>query len=1048
MSEQEGHTSVEPDFRTLFEWSPGLYLVLRPDLSIVAVSEAYLRATNTSREGILGRNIFDVFPDNPADPTATGVRNLRSSLDRVLRQLVPDTMAIQKYDIRKPAVEGGGFEERFWSPVNSPVLDPSGAVRYIIHRVEDVTEFVRAQQLREQDRERAAALETRNVEMQTELFLRAQELQTTNEQLRTLRELAVRTAEATAVTDVCQTSAETLVASDSGTLFVLVYLIDHDRKVARLAGVADLAASAAARIQTLDLNESDSSAGSDASLATLAQCASRVADTHTPATLDLPPEFAGAGGPGAERTSVVVLPIASSGAGQTTGVIVVATAPGRSIDDKRRQFFQLAGAQVSTAITAAGAYEAERQRAETLAMLDRAKSAFFANVSHELRTPLALILGHTQRLLARSNLAQDERRNLELVERNAQALLKHVNDLLDLAKLEAGKMELRYGDADLACVVQRIASYFEGLAEERKIAFDVQTPPYLSARVDLEKLERVLLNLLSNAFKFTPDNGVVRCALNADQTHAMLAVTDSGPGVPPHSRDAIFERFRQADGLESRQAGGTGLGLAIVKEFIELHGGRVTVGDAPEGGAAFTVVLPLRARFGYGAGARTESTAAVDTGKDMAAQVLRELVPRSEVKGVAIGATDAPLVLIVEDHPEMNRFIAETLATEYRVVSAFDGREGLDKAIALRPDVILSDVMMPVMTGEHLLRELKARGELRDIPVILLSARADDAARVNLLREGAQDYLVKPFSTTELLARVSNQVAIKRARDLLQHELATRSQDLIELAERLIARSRDLAVANAMEQHARAEAEAAVRARDEFLSVAAHELKTPVTTLLASAQLMQRYAQRGTPLEPDRVRERFMLVGQQAARLSRLVSELLDISRLEARRIELECTPTDLGVLIQEVARSVHANPTMHQIQIHGPREPIIASVDPLRIEQVVTNLVDNAIRFSPYGGTIEIEVSAGADGSVRLAVRDHGIGIPYEKRAGLFDRFYQAHGADHRSGMGLGLYICRQIVDLHRGAIDAEFPPDGGTRFVVNLPAGTATAFAFGESQ
>lgn len=1003
---------MEPDFRALFESAPGLNLVLRPDLSIVAASDAYLRATMTRREEVLGRNIFDVFPDNPADASASGVRNLRGSLDRVLHQRTSDTMAVQKYDIRRPPSEGGGFEERYWSPVNIPVLDESGEVRYIIHRVEDVTEFVRTSQLREQDRVRAEALQTRTVEMQAELYQRAQELQATNRQLRALRDLALRTSQKLIVAEACQSAADALVNSDTGISMVRVYL----------------AAGNPARFELCARAGDDNGYAVDL------------------ANVDLQPVALGSRfSPRMVRRDDIkdaewALPIASPAADALAGVAVLRLAPDEAVDDQRRQFLQLIGSQLSTAIATARAHEFERRRAETLAELDRIKTAFFANVSHELRTPLALVLGHTERLLSRSELADQERRDLELIERNAHTLLKHVNDLLDLAKLEAGRMELRFQRMDLAAFTRRTVGQFDSLAREREIFLEVDAPASLVAELDPEKFERVLLNLLSNAFKFTPNKGVVRCVLRHDDGAATIVIRDSGPGIPADSREVIFERFRQAAAGDARQIGGTGLGLAIVKEFIDLHLGAVTVGDAPEGGAAFTVTVPLRP--GVGAIVQPRSHAP-GLGRDAARQAVEELrlTTVSSAADLSDSTSDSPLILVVEDHAEMNRFIAETLEKDYRVVCALDGHEGLNKAIALRPDVIVSDVMMPIMSGEHLLRELRARDELRNIPVILLSARADDAARVRLLQDGAHDYLVKPFSTEELRVRVANQVAMKRVRDVLQRELATSGHDVVVLAEQLADKSRELAVAYGNEQQARAEAEIALGVRDEFISVAAHELKTPVTSLLASAQVMQRRAQRGEPLDPERVQERFVLIEQQARKMSHLVSELLEISQLEAGRLELRLDAVNMRELLVRVVATLRANSNKHDVRLRAPGEQV-AVADPVRIEQVITHLVDNAMRYSPDGGLVDIDLWADHEaGVVRMAVRDHGIGVPAEMRAHLFTRFHRAHTADHRSGLGLGLYICREIVERHNGRIEAQFPADGGTRFVVTLPLATPDA-------
>jgi signal transduction histidine kinase/CheY-like chemotaxis protein len=367
-----------------------------------------------------------------------------------------------------------------------------------------------------------------------------------------------------------------------------------------------------------------------------------------------------------------------------------------------------------------------------LKTLDEQKTQFFANVSHELRTPLALILGPTEMLLADGGLGPEQRRGLEGIERNARMLLRHVNDLLDVAKLDAAHMEPRYAAVDLVRLVRLSAAHFDGLARERQIALAVETPATLPADLDAEKLQRVLLNLLSNAFKFTPDGGQVACRLEADAAQARIVVEDSGPGVPPDLREVIFERFRQGEAGPTRRFGGTGLGLAIAREFVALHGGTLVVADAPGGGARFTVELPLAAPPGVAVAA-----APAESAPDAAAALLAELRPYALPPSGA--APDGrPLVLVVEDNAEMARLVADTLAPEYRVVTAADGQEGMERTLALRPDLVLTDVMMPRLSGDQLVRTARGYPELDGMPIVVLTARADDALRVSLLQAGAQ----------------------------------------------------------------------------------------------------------------------------------------------------------------------------------------------------------------------------------------------------------------------------------------------------------------------
>lgn len=385
--------------------------------------------------------------------------------------------------------------------------------------------------------------------------------------------------------------------------------------------------------------------------------------------------------------------------------------------------------------------------------LDQLKTQFFANVSHELRTPLTLILGPVARRLADPDLGGEARAELEMVERNARLLFRLVSDLLDIAKLEAGRLSLRYSQVDLAGLVRFVTANFEVQAAEQAIAFRVATPATLAAQVDPERYRRVVLNLLANAFKFTPRGGTIDLALQEGDGNALLTLSDNGPGIPIDKRDMIFERFSQIEGGAERRFGGTGLGLAIVKEFVELHQGQVSITETPGGGATFSVTLPLTA----------PNQAVIHPLSDDDALLFQQLLPvasgqQAELRDAAPAAT-APLILVVEDNPDMNHYLASLLGRHYRVVTARDGVEGLAKARDLRPDLLISDIMMPLLDGERLVGELRGQPETERLPIIILSAKADEELRLGLLANGVQEYLTKPFADAELLARVSGLLA-------------------------------------------------------------------------------------------------------------------------------------------------------------------------------------------------------------------------------------------------------------------------------------------------
>lgn len=582
-----------PDFRALFEAAPALYLVLDPDFRIVAVTDAYAAATRTRREDLLGRDIFEAFPDNPDDPDATGARNLRASLERVRDDLVSDPMPIQKYDVRRPAADGGGFEERWWSPRNSPVLGENGTLRYIVHRVEDVTELVGLQRSGTAEEATAAQALARAHDMEVEVLLRSLE--------------AADTARA---------------------------LKEAHAEMARL-------------------------------------------------------------------------------------------------------------------------YARSRE-------VDELKTQLFANVSHELRTPLALILGPAEELLREPGLPPHAREHVQLVERNARLLLRMVNDLLEATRLEAGHVELAYADVDVAEIVRIVAGHFRATADGTGPRLVVEADEPVRAEVDPERLQRVLFNLLGNATRFTPAGGVVRCTLRPDPARRCLTieVADSGAGIPPEHREAVFERFRQLEGGATRRFGGTGLGLAIVRDITELHGGEITVGDAPEGGASFVVELPLTAPAG--ADVRREAIDAstlLEQVEDLRRDARASATPMARP---ALG-TDRPRVVVVEDDPDLNRLVAECLRERYDVATALDGHLGLELTDELRPDVVVCDVMMPGLSGDQVVRAIRQRPELDTTAIVMLTARVDDDLRAVLLRAGASDVMVKPFSIEEVRARVGELVAARRA---------------------------------------------------------------------------------------------------------------------------------------------------------------------------------------------------------------------------------------------------------------------------------------------
>ena len=661
--------------------------------------------------------------------------------------------------------------------------------------------------------------------------------------------------------------------------------------------------------------------------------------------------------------------------------------------------------------------------------LERAKTDFFANVSHELRTPLALILGPTERLLAGS-LPDGERRDLEVVARNARLLIRQVNDLLDLSKLESGKMMAEYRRADLTSLVRQVAAHFESLARERRVELVMEAPGEVPMDLDVEKVHRVVLNLFSNAFKFTPAGGRVRCTIVRRAARAAIEVADSGPGVTPEARQTIFERFRQGDGGAARRFGGTGLGLAIARDFVLLHAGSISVGEAAEGGASFVVELPLEAPAGAVRADVAEEDGAEGPRAQQAIEQLRERVEAAAPSQFE----QKPLVLVVEDNPEMNRFIRESLEPDYRTAAAFDGGQGLEQARALSPDLILSDVMMPVVSGETLVSQLRAQREFDGIPIVLLTARADDESRVRLLGAGAQDYLMKPFSIPELRARVENLVTIKRARTVLQAELASQARDLESLADEIVTRRRELETALEAMRAAREQAERASQVKTNFLGLVSHELRSPLAVIQLQLELLSR-----DPEAPftGQQREAIERVRRSSQRLSDLIESLLEHARIESGRVALSIKRFDPSVLAAEVAEELapQAESKGLALRVSAPPVPQEVETDPRLLRLILVNLVGNAIKYTQQGFVSLTVEQRGRES--RFRVQDTGPGIPEEERDQVFEPFTQLDSARLRQtpGVGLGLALVRQMTHALGGRIELESMAGTGSTFTIVLP-------------
>ncbi len=591
--------------------------------------------------------------------------------------------------------------------------------------------------------------------------------------LRTMRDLSARSlSEAKSAGEVCEIAAATLAENDKDVRFALIYLVDADRRTARLAGAAGIKPGTANG--PLEVPLASESGGGMWPLHKVASSnrAELVDTTHFP---NLP-----GGGWDEPPRSALVLPIAAPGQPLPTALLVAAVSPRRLLDEDYQNFYQTIAGHIATAIANARAYEEERRRAELLAEIDRAKTAFFSNVSHEFRTPLTLMLGPVQEVLAMRHriLPRAAQEQLGVVHRHSLRLLKLVNTLLDFARIEAGRMQASYERTDIGAQTSELASMFRSAVEKAGLLLIVDCP-VVDAPVFLDRdmWEKIVLNLLSNAFKFTFE-GEIEVRLRRVGEAVELTVRDTGVGIATKDLPHVFERFHRVEGAKRRTHEGTG--MALVYELTKLHGGEVKVESVEGQGTTFTVSIPTGSahlppdRIG---GKRSLSSTSIAPGLYVE-EALRWLPDAQQpetaltdlLDGGDVGAAQPsengprPRIVLADDNADMREYVRRLLSQRFEVEALANGREALDASRQRRPEVIVTDVMMPELDGFGLLQQVRADPSLREIPVIMLSARAGEEARIEGVQAGADDYLIKPFSARELMARVSAHIDMARVR--------------------------------------------------------------------------------------------------------------------------------------------------------------------------------------------------------------------------------------------------------------------------------------------
>ncbi|HEY4253667.1 MAG TPA: ATP-binding protein, partial [Roseomonas sp.] len=605
-------------------------------------------------------------------------------------------------------------------------------------------------------------------------------------QLTLLRELSARTAEARSWRDACERAAVALATNPHDLPFAMIFMQEAETRSLVLAGAAGITPGHPAAPPSIAF-DAPSPWPFAAMLESREPCV--VEDLAAIFGSELPQ---GAWPRTVPRSaSLHMLPAAESG---HSGVLVVGLNPFRLFDGGYQDFLNLAAGQIAAAIGNADAYEQERQRAEALAELDRAKTAFFSNVSHEFRTPLTLMLGPLEDCLTHAErFDAADLQQIRLIHRNGVRLLKLVNSLLDFSRIEAGREQARFEPIDLGHFTAELASNFHSVTEKAGLRLLIDCPRGGTvAHVDRGMWEKIVLNLVSNAFKFTFE-GEIAVVFRQEGGSAILEVRDTGTGIPAAELPRIFSRFHRVEGARGRTFEGSGIGLALVKELVETHGGVIQAASEEGRGTIFTVTVPLGSAHLPQDRIRAEPARAAPP---MAAQAFVEealsWLPEMDVPADAIeignpvfgdgGAGTEPgrrsRILLADDNADMRDYICRLLSARHDCQAVADGAEALDAMRQRRPDLLVTDIMMPNLDGFGLIKAIRADRALRDIPVIALSARAGEEASVEGLTVGADDYLVKPFSARELAARVDGALALAGMRREMNAALREEAESL------------------------------------------------------------------------------------------------------------------------------------------------------------------------------------------------------------------------------------------------------------------------------
>ncbi|MGD0615932.1 MAG: ATP-binding protein [Verrucomicrobiota bacterium] len=673
---------------------------------------------------------------------------------------------------------------------------------------------------------------------------------------------------------------------------------------------------------------------------------------------------------------------------------------------------------------------------QKLKELDQIKSRFFANISHELRTPLTLLLAPLETLLRRFNrsLDQETRELLTTMHANGMRLLKLINDLLALVRLESGRMEVRQEPVEVAEFVKGLASAARQVADDKRLKLETYVDPGLdTVLADRDKLEKILLNLIFNALKFTPSGGRVSLRAEKQNEELVLTVADTGMGISEKNLPFVFDRFWQADGSSKRKYQGVGIGLALVKELTEVQAGKVDVQSQEGKGTTFTVRLPYRKADPAAKPEPQESVevaAPASTGTVSSEEWLASLYRRAELFPAMTALQDSlkpvevshngnrPKALVADDEPDMLRFLKSQLSAHYEVIEAVDGQQAIEKAGQFLPDVILLDMMMPEKDGLQACREIRERTSTQSIPIILLTARADEETKLAALGAGASDFLAKPFSTTELHVRIKNLVESHQ----YQRKVSKQNLVLESTIEQLKETEMQLVQTEKLASLGRMSAGII------------HEINNPLNFATTGLFTLRNKGKHLTAEHREEYAEILNDVEEGIKRVKIIVSDLRMFTHPDTESRDQVEVAEVVGAALRFLSNEwkdrvrIEKNIAEHQT-IWANKNKLI---------HVLTNLLQNSIdafknkSFQDEKPTIWIDGRI-VNGSSLLSVRDNGAGIAQKDLDKIFDPFFTTK--DVGEGMGLGLSICYRIVQEYDGRILVKTEPGKFCEFTLEFP-------------